>query len=111
MRVRGLIWLIAFVALVWPPSFGVPYKAMAHDAGMPMTALTGCDHAPPPPCPMNDSAKHAAGTCCPAMSGAVALLADEAPAIAEPVYRAFVVSTAIALSGINSKQDPPPPRA
>ncbi len=110
MRLRGLLWLIAFVALVWPPSFGGPVKAMAHDATA--MAMPDCpDHAPPP-CPMNDSAKHAAGTCCPAMSGAVALLSDEAPAATpRQAYRSFIVSAVTSLSGLTFTQDPPPPRA
>lgn len=113
MRLRGLLWLIAFVTLVWPPSFGGPHKAMAHDgAPTATTAMPDCpDHAPPP-CPMNDTAKHAAGTCCPAMTGAVALLTDEAPA-APPraVYCSFIVSAVASLSGLTFTQDPPPPRA
>ena len=68
---RLLVWMIAVVALLVPPGLAVHAKAAAGHV-----ATVDCPgHAPPPdPCPEQDKAKHAAGVCCPLMSGAVALL-------------------------------------
>jgi hypothetical protein len=104
---RLLVWLIAAVALLVPPGLTVHAMAPAGQA-----ASVDCpDHAPPPdPCPEHDTAKHAAGACCPMMSGAVALLpatiasGEAVPAQAPPQVRSP------SLTGRLFTQDPPPPR-
>jgi hypothetical protein len=108
MRARSLFWLIALCALVLPPSVApTVVLASANHATM-----SDCpDHAPPPaPCPDKGTGKHAAGQCCPAMAGAVAVL-PAAPAGAAPTlghgYMPRVVSH---LSGLSLTKDPPPPR-
>lgn len=84
----------------------------AHGDGT-MAATPDCpDHAPPPdPCPAKGSAKHAAGDCCPTMSGAIAVLPEVAAADARPVTRTRVTSVVTGLSGLLFTKDPPPPRA
>jgi hypothetical protein len=107
IRARLLVWMIAVVALLLPT--GMTAHAMA-PAGQ--AAMVDCPgHAPPPdPCPDHDTAKHAAGACCPLMSGAVALLpatmanGGVASSPAPPHVRAP------RLIGRLFTQDPPPPR-
>ena len=100
--------MIAVVALLLPP--GMTAHAMA-PAGQ--AALVDCPgHAPPPdPCPDHDTAKHAAGACCPLMSGAVALLpatvANGEVSLIAPHRRVFGRPDLI---GRLFTQDPPPPR-
>ncbi|MFI4999643.1 MAG: hypothetical protein ACHQK9_07165 [Reyranellales bacterium] len=110
MRARSLLWLIALLAFVCPPTFGVLAGPAAHAATM---ASADCpDHMPPPkPCPAQGTARHAAGSCCPMMTGAVALL-PSVPA-AEPRHpaHASIRSTVAGLSGLLFAKDPPPPRA
>ena len=106
-RIRLLVWLITLVALIAPP--GMTSHAMA-SAGQ-ASSVDCPDHAPPPvPCPNQGTAKHAAGACCPLMSGAVALLAMpaviDAPLLVHGPARAQVHS----LTGLVFSQDPPPPR-
>ena len=107
IRARLLVWMIAVVALLAPPAMTVHAMAPAGQA-----ATVDCPgHAPPPdPCPDHDTAKHAAGACCPLMSGAVALL----PAViasgetaSSPTPR---LGRAPSLIGRIVTQDPPPPR-
>jgi hypothetical protein len=108
MRFRGLLWLIALCAFVLPPSFA-PTVAMA-SAGH--VAMSDCpDHAPPPaPCPDKGTSKHAAGLCCPAMAGTVAVL-PVAPVGASPALdRDYVPPVASHLIGLSLAKDPPPPR-
>jgi hypothetical protein len=105
-RLRLLVWLVALMALVAPP--GMTIHAMA----APQASSVDCpDHAPPPdPCPSEGTAKHAANTCCPLMSGAVALL-PAATGIERPVL--FAVDLPLhgrSLVGHVSTKDPPPPR-
>jgi hypothetical protein len=104
---RLLVWMIAVVALLAPP--GVIVHAMAPAGHAAMADCPG--HAPPPdPCPDHDTAKHAAGACCPLMSGAVALLpatvANRAVASSYAPRRV----PAPRLIGRLFTQDPPPPR-
>jgi hypothetical protein len=107
IRARLLVWMIAVVALLTPP--GLTAHAMAPVA---QAASIDCaHHAPPPdPCPDHGTAKHAAGACCPLMSGAMALLpatiasGETAPSQAPPQVRSP------SLSGRLFTQDPPPPR-
>ena len=107
IRARLLVWMIAVVALLAPP--GMTAHAMA-PAGQ--AAMVDCPgHAPPPdPCPDHDTAKHAAGACCPLMSGAAALLpAAAANGGAAPSHAVPQVHSP-ALVGRLFAQDPPPPR-
>jgi hypothetical protein len=114
-RARNLVWLIALIAFV-VPSFGtaVASHAMTHAEGVgAQAAMVDCaDHGPSSEhCPDEATAKHAAGLCCPLMSGTVALLpstaAEQAPSPVEPPLSAL----AHRLSGLTFTRDPPPPRA
>jgi hypothetical protein len=108
MRFRSVLWLVALCAFVLPPSLAstAAMVSAAHPA------MGDCpDHAPPPaPCPDKDSAKHAAGLCCPFMALTVAVL----PVVAASADgRGFSVNVAPAsrdLTGLSLTKDPPPPR-
>lgn len=106
-RLRLLVWLIALMALIAPP--GMTIHAMAAS----QAASVDCpDHAPPPPdpCPSEGTAKHAASTCCPLMSGAVAVLIAPASVVA-PAFLDVPVSAGVRhLVGRIFTKDPPPPR-
>jgi len=105
-RARTLVWLIALIAFA-VPSFGTAH-AMA-PAGQP--ASVDCpDHAPPPDCPAQGTAKHAAGECCPLMSGAVALLLPGAIAEAPARFHTRVIAAVANLTTLFLAQEPPPPR-
>jgi hypothetical protein len=108
---RLLVWLVTAVAFIAPPSLAhASPAAVAPPAAV--TAVDDCPHhAPPPdPCPDSQTAKHAAGECCPMMAGAVALL----PAVAEDGPRPFIgvslASIARNLTSFSTTKDPPPPR-
>jgi hypothetical protein len=106
MRVRSLLWLMAMVAFLLPPLAG-PVAAsdrMAH------RVMTDCDHAPPPPCPEKNTAKHAAGLCCALMSGAIALLPAVPAGSTERMPHLFAMAAARHLIGLSPHKDPPPPR-
>lgn len=112
-HIRLLVWLIAVIAFV-VPSFGT--ASMAH-ASQPMgqlteqTASADCpDHAPPPDCPAEGTAKHAAGKCCPLMAGVVALLPPVVLGQALALFHARPATVALGLIGLVFTQDPPPPR-
>jgi hypothetical protein len=107
LRARLLVWLIAAVALLAPP--GLTVHAMA-PAGQGVS-FDCPGHVPPPdPCPDHGTAKHAAGACCPLMSGAIALLpaalANDRTASTRPSPQVRSPS----LIGRVFTQDPPPPR-
>lgn len=112
LRWRSLLWLVALLAFL-VPSLGA--SAMA-GGGQPVQERAAADcpeHAPPPsdPCPAKDTAKHAAGECCPSMAGSLAVL-PSASGIARPTAPtrpapAFGPS----LAGLDLTKDPPPPRA
>jgi hypothetical protein len=106
-RLRFLVWMIALMALIAPP--GMTIHAVA--AVSQMSSVDCPDHAPPPdPCPSEGTAKHAASTCCPLMSGAVALLPPPAE-IATPVLFDVHLSLRVrSLVGRIFTKDPPPPR-
>jgi hypothetical protein len=107
IRARLLVWMIAVLALLAPPGMIAPAMAPAGQA-----AMADCPgHAPPPdPCPDHDTAKHAAGACCPLMSGAVALLpaviASGETTSSQPLPQVRSPN----LTGRVFTQDPPPPR-
>lgn len=108
MRVRGLLWLLALLAFVLPPSVS-PMAVVVHGEHL---AMSDCpDHAPPPkPCPAKDTAKHAAGVCCPLMTGMFALMASPPAAEHRPIVRDHIQSVAAGLPGLLFTKDPPPPR-
>jgi hypothetical protein len=108
-RLRTLLWLIAVIAFA-VPSFGT---VMAKHAMAPagQAASVDCpDHAPPPDCPAQDTAKHAAGECCPLMSGVVAVLPTGAPVASALSFPPPVAGAVHSLTGLTFSQDPPPPR-
>jgi len=109
MSMRGLLWLVALVAFV-VPSFAGP-AALAATSAMDHAVVSDCGHdAPPPPCPESDTAKHAAGTCCPLMSEAVALLAVAPDKGFHTLPYSYVMVAARHLVGLLPHKDPPPPR-
>ena len=109
IRLRAFAWLIALIAFIAPP-FGT--ASMAHAAQpMEQAALSDCpDHAPPPDCPAQGTAKHAAGKCCPLMAGVVALLPPAALEQTPAPFDARPATIAANLTGLIFTQDPPPPR-
>jgi hypothetical protein len=110
VRLRFLLWLVALVGFV-VPSLGTVSIAQA-SSSVEQTAMADCpDHAPPPaPCPDRDSAKHAAGTCCPLMAGALALLSPAAVVEISFASAAPAARSAHSLAGRTFTKDPPPPR-
>jgi hypothetical protein len=105
---RLVVWMIAVMALLAPP--GMVAHAMAPAGRAAMVDCPG--HAPPPePCPDHDTAKHAAGACCPMMSGAVALLPTTAATGEVASTQAVPQVRSRDLIGRVFAQDPPPPRA
>jgi hypothetical protein len=106
MRVRSLIWLIAVMAFVLPSIAGPAAAALASRA-----AMSDCSHeAPPPNCPDNDTAKHAAGLCCPAMSGTIAVVPHGVAISPDELFTSAASTAAARLNGLNPEKDPPPPR-
>ena len=102
---RLLVWMVALVALLMPPGMAVHAMASSGQA-----ASLDCPGHAPPPCPDHDTAKHAAGDCCPLMSGAVALLPTAiagGEAASSPVVPQ---DCAPDLVGLLFAKDPPPPR-
>lgn len=106
VRLRLLIWLLAIVALAMPIA-GFPGGPAANARTM---AVDCADHPAPDPCPDHGSARHAAGLCCPMMTGSVAvfavvprLAAASLPVIPPPIAGAL-------RAGRLFTQDPPPPR-
>ncbi len=108
-RLRTLIWLIAVVAFA-VPSFGTVMASHAMAPAGQAASLDCPDHAPPPDCPAQGTAKHAAGQCCPQMTGAVALLLPGATAKAPVRAHTRVIVAATTLVSLFLAQEPPPPR-
>jgi hypothetical protein len=107
MRLRSLLWLLAFVAFVLPPSVG-PVASMAMSGHQ---GASDCDHAPPPPCPDKNSAKHAAGLCCPLMAQVLATLPAPIDTTDLDAAEHGAISTTARYVGLSPHKDPPPPRA
>jgi hypothetical protein len=108
IRLRAFAWLIALVAFI-SPSFGT--MSPAHSALPAQQAAADCpEHAPPPDCPAQGTAKHAAGQCCPLMAGVVALMPPTVLAETPALFHALPAATVPSLAGLSYKQDPPPPR-
>jgi hypothetical protein len=112
-RARTLVWLIAVIAFA-VPSFGTvgASHAMAPplEVGVQVASLDCPDHPPPPDCPAQGTAKHAAGQCCPQMAGAVALLLPGATAEVPVRAHTRVIAAAATLTILFLAQEPPPPR-
>lgn len=114
-RLRSFLWLLALAALVLP-SFGVAvmpsHASPSAHAALPaeQPASMDCEHAPPPDCPAEGTARHAAGTCCPLMAASLAILLPAAVAGAPAPTFVRVLAGVIRLTGHYSAQDPPPPR-
>lgn len=112
-RARTLVWLIAVIAFAFP-SAGTVGASHAMTPATELGALAASadcpDHAPPPDCPAQGTAKHAAGQCCPQMAGVVALLLPGAVAEVPARFHARVIAAATYLTGLFLAQEPPPPR-
>lgn len=108
-RARTLVWLIAVVAFA-VPSFGTVMAGHAMAPAGQVASVDCPDHAPPPGCPAQGTAKHAAGECCPLMSGAVALLLPGPIAEAPARSHARVIAAVANLASLFLKHEPPPPR-
>jgi hypothetical protein len=109
-RLRSLAWLIALIAFV-VPSLGTGSMAHAMPPAGQMAAADCPDHAPPPDCPAQGTAKHAAGQCCPFMACAVAVLPYEAAVQAASLFHGRPAHPVPSFVGLLFTQDPPPPRA
>jgi hypothetical protein len=108
MRFRILVWLIALCAFLAPPAVA-PTAAMQSGSHAMMSDCP--DHAPPPaPCPDKDTAKHAAGLCCPFMAMVIALLPASATSANAAHFADNVPPVSRDLTGLSPHQDPPPPR-
>jgi hypothetical protein len=108
-RLRALAWLIALIAFV-VPSLGT--ATAGHAMPPAQAASADCpEHAPPPEdCPAQGTAKHAAGQCCPFMTGVVAVMPPAAMAEATPSFSSAVAAAERSLAGLLFTKDPPPPR-
>jgi hypothetical protein len=109
VQVRSFLWLLALVAFA-VSSIGTASLGHAVVAAEQTTMADCPDHAPPPDCPSQGTAKHAAGNCCPFMAGVVALLPPGALAEAPMPYHVRPGTIARDLIGLTFTQDPPPPR-
>ncbi len=106
MWLARLLWLIALAAFVSPPAI----VAAATTASATPLVEHHCADCPPPPCPENDSARHAAGLCCPSMAQAIAVLSPSVVIESSGNAGSFLVSAGRELTGLSPHQDPPPPR-
>ena len=105
--IRAFAWLLTVVAFAMPTATMQPVRAMQ---GLEM-AIDCHDQMPPPPCPDHDTAQHAAGTCCPSMAAASALL--PAMVAAQPSAQLSMDRTStpvVGLTGFSRAKEPPPPR-
>jgi hypothetical protein len=109
VRVRSFLWLLALIAFALS-SFGT--VSAGHATASSEQGLADCaEHAPPPdPCPAKDSAKHAAGDCCPLMAGAFAVLPASPGGEIATAFDAVLSSRMPSLAGRLFTKDPPPPR-
>jgi hypothetical protein len=109
-RARSLVWLVALLAFA-VPSFGTAAAGHAMASAGQMLAVDCPDHAAPPgKCPSQDTAKHAAGECCPPMMGACAVMPPAVAAVSSSLLPLPVAAAVRGLVGVTFTQDPPPPR-
>jgi hypothetical protein len=110
LRLRSFLWLMALVAFAMP-TFGTASDGHARAIAA-HAASTDCpNHAPPPdPCPSKDTAKHAAGECCPLMSSTLALLPLALDGDVKGPFHAPATKPVRSLAGQVFVKDPPPPR-
>ena len=101
-----LLWLVALAAFVCLP----PIAASAATASAMPSVSHHCADRPPPPCPENGSAKHAAGPCCLFMAHAMGLLSPVVVIESSAAAGTFPISAGRDLTGLSPQQDPPPPR-
>ncbi|GEP57265.1 hypothetical protein [Reyranella soli] len=110
VRLRSLLWLVALVGFI-VPSLGTVSVAKASSSAEHAAVADCLEHAPPPaPCPDKDSAKHAAGTCCPLMTAVPALLLPAAVVEMSFASAALAAPSVPSLAGRIFTKDPPPPR-
>lgn len=107
MRLRSLLWLVATMAFLLPSFVG---PAAASDRMVSHPAMSDCGHDAPPPCPEKDTAQHAAGLCCPFMSGTGELMPTGAAVDARSLHGSYLLPAARHLTGLSPHKDPPPPR-
>jgi hypothetical protein len=108
-RLRSWFWLLALIAFLAPSLGMVTMVHAMHPSEH--AAMSDCPgHAPPPDCPDQGTAKHAAGQCCPMMANFVALMPAVALAQTVSLFHVRPASVTLCLTGLGSTQDPPPPR-
>jgi len=107
VRHRLFTWLFALAALIAPPAWSTTIAAAVEAHAMPMDCS---DHTPPPRCPDEGSAKHAAATCCPATVSAQALVPVGSTLWLPSIIVAQTAWLAQVLHGRVPAADPPPPR-
>ena len=106
MWLSRLLWLVALAAFVCPPTI-----AAAAATGSARFAVSHhCADCPPPPCPENGSARHAAGLCCPSMAHAIAVLSLTVVIASSDDADKVPIFAGRDLTGLSPHQDPPPPR-
>ncbi len=105
-----MLWLVAVVAFVLPSLGAVAHPSMAMAPAAPSSLADCPDHAPPPDCPEEGTAKHATGQCCPLMACATALLPSEAVPEISPRVVERSIFAGRSLAGIPAHQDTPPPK-
>jgi hypothetical protein len=115
MPLRLALWLTTLATLVFPAAMMARHAVAAHGqsahAPQEAGAMPDCHDPAPPPCPDEGTAKHAAATCCPIMSGTVAVMPDEQPTGGRVEIAGAMPSRPTPLSGLTYCKDPPPPRA
>ena len=106
MWLRRLLWLIALAVFVCPSWIGssMAMESTAHPIAH------ACHDTPPPPCPEDGSAKHAAGLCCPLMSMETAVMPPFAGSTSSPDHGRVSLTAGPYLAGLSPHKDPPPPR-
>ena len=117
-RLRLLAWLLSLAALIAPPGLltcvaQASAAPVEHAPAVGHAVAVGCaDHLPaPPPCPDEGSARHAAGTCCPAMAGVAMLPPPGLEVVPAASLARPDAPLARMLHGRGLQTEPPPPRA
>lgn len=105
---RLLVWLATLAALLAPPGTTMPAAEPDRSAAV---GIDCADHAAPPPCPDQGSARHAAGDCCVHMTVHAALLPNLVLLADRPPAAARIPFADETTAGLPAARDPPPPRA